>query len=135
MAHPIAALGQHDPAGAALLAAHGIATVEQLLQRASNDARLRSLARRLGVPHAQVREWVAWADLLRIGGVDAALSGLLIECGVHSCAELQHRVAANLYAAIKTLSEARRLAEYGLSLAQVEAWVIEAAILMAGGGR
>lgn len=57
------------------------------------------------------------------------MSNLLEECGVDSCKELQHRVAANLAAKLKEVNDAKKITHHAPTLAQVESWVTEAAEL------
>lgn len=132
MTHSIHEIEGIDPPSAALLVARGITNIHELLRRTGTPAQRNALARKLGVTRERLADWIGRADLLRLTGASAALVGMLEACGVRSCAELQHRVAANLYARLKLFNDSRRLLDPMPSLEQIEAWIIEAANLVAG---
>jgi prephenate dehydratase len=68
---------------------------------------------------------------MRLKGVGGEMANLLEECGVDSCKELQHRVAANLQAKLKTTNDAKKITHHAPTLAQVEEWIKEAATIAA----
>jgi predicted flap endonuclease-1-like 5' DNA nuclease len=80
---------------------------------------------------AQLTEWVNRADLMRLKGVGTEFANLLEDCGVDSCKELQHRVAANLHAKLVSANEEKHITHHAPSLGQVEDWIKEAATLSA----
>lgn len=131
MTQPIHEIQGLDPASHALLLTRGITTIYELLQRTNSPMRRNTLARKLGVSRERLADWINQADLLRLSGANAALVSMLGECGVRSCAELQHRVASSLYARLMAANDARRLLDPLPSLEQIEQWIIEAANLMA----
>lgn len=124
--HRIAEIKGLDVGFRTKLAAMSIHTVEDLLERAADGSKRASLAKGLGVESAEVTEWVNRADLMRLRGVGMEMANLLEVCGVDSCKELQHRVAENLYAKLKTTNDAERITHHAPSLRQVTSWVIEA---------
>jgi hypothetical protein len=109
-----------------------IDTVEDLLTRTAGRADRERLARDLGVEPAQLTEWINRADLMRLNGVGAEYANLLEECGVDSCKELQHRVPDNLHAKLTEVNAAKRIVERAPGLAQVRAWIDEAATFAKG---
>lgn len=109
----------------------GIMTVEQLLEQTNNGPRKGALAKKLGIPSAQLTELINRADLMRLKGVGTEMANLLEECGVDSCRELQHRTAANLQAKLKATNDEKKITHHAPTLAQVEAWIKEATELSA----
>ena len=105
----------------------GILTVEQLLEQTNNGPRKGALAKKLGIPSSELTELVNRADLMRLKGVGTEMANLLEECGVDSCKELQHRTAANLHAKLKSTNDEKKITHHAPTLAQVEAWIKEAA--------
>jgi prephenate dehydratase len=59
------------------------------------------------------------------------MANLLEECGVDSCKELQHRVAANLQTKLKATNDEKHITHHAPTVAQVEDWIREAAQLSA----
>ena len=131
MAHKIAEIKGMDAAAQTKLAEAKITTVEQLLEQAGTAQQLNALAKQLGVTSSQLTEWVNRADLMRLKGVGTEMANLLEECGVDSCKELQHRVAANLQAKLKSVNDEKKITHHAPTLAQVEEWIREAATFAA----
>jgi len=131
MAHKIAEIKGMDATAQAKLAAAQIGTVEQLLEQASTAQERNALAKQLGVSSAQLTEWINRADLMRLKGVGTEMANLLEECGVDSCKELQHRVAANLHTKLKAANDEKKITHHAPTLVQVEEWIREAATFAA----
>jgi predicted flap endonuclease-1-like 5' DNA nuclease len=131
MPHKISEIKGMDTAMQAKFAAANIATVEQLLAQSGTPAQRGTLAAQLGTTPAALTEWVNRADLMRLKGVGTEFANLLEECGVDSCKELQHRVAANLQVKLKNVNDEKRVTHHAPTLAQVEEWIQEAATLSA----
>ena len=131
MAHKIAEIKGMDAAAQTKLAEAKITTVEQLLEQAGTAQQRNALAKQLGVTSSQLTEWVNRADLMRLKGVGTEMANLLEECGVDSCKELQHRVAANLQAKLKSVNDEKKITHHAPTLAQVEEWIREAATFAA----
>ena len=132
MAHKIAEIKGMDATAQTKLAEAQISTVEQLLAKASTAQERTALAKQLGVSSAQLTEWINRADLMRLKGVGTEMANLLEECGVDSCKELQHRVAANLQTKLKATNDEKKITHHAPTLAQVEEWIREAATFAAG---
>jgi hypothetical protein len=115
------------------LEAAGIHTTDDLLAQAGTAAARNALASKLGTTSSEVTEWVNRADLIRLKGVGIEMANLLEECRVDSCKELQHRVAANLHAKLHAVNAEKKITNHAPSLAQVEAWIAEAATIAAAG--
>ena len=131
MAHKIAEIKGMEAAIVAKLATAQITTVEQLLAQAGTAAERNALSKQLGVSSSQLTEWVNRADLMRLKGVGTEMANLLEEGGVDSCKELQHRVPANLQAKLKGINDEKKITHHAPTLAQIEAWINEAATFAA----
>jgi predicted flap endonuclease-1-like 5' DNA nuclease len=131
MADKISDIKDMDPALAAKLTGANIKTTDDLLAQAGTSKQRNDLAKTLGLDSSQLTEWVNRADLMRLNGVGREMANLLEECGVDSCKELSHRVAANLQANLKKANDEKKITHHAPTLAQVEEWVKEAATLSA----
>src|SRR5689334_11413277 len=125
MAHKIAEIKGMDASIQSKLEAAHIMTVEHLLEQAGTAAQRTALAKQLEVSSSQLTEWINRADLMRLKGVGTEMANLLEECGVDSCKELQHRVAANLHGKLKATNDEQKITHHAPTLAQVEAWIDE----------
>ena len=130
--HRIAEIEGLDPIAREKLAAAGLKTVAELLERSAGSSHRASLAKELGVPVSDVTEWVNRADLMRINGVGREFSDLLENAGVDSCKELQHRVAENLHAKIKEANAAGAFTKQTPGLTQIQNWIDQAKTIAAG---
>ena len=132
MAHKIAEIKGLDAVIEQKLLAANITTVEELLAATDTAAKRNALVNQLGVNASQLTDWINRADLMRLKGVGTEMANLLEECGVDSCRELQHRVAANLHTKLKETNDAQLITHHAPTLAQVEEWIREAATFAAG---
>ena len=108
----------------------GVATTEQLLDRAGPAAGRRTLAESTGISPTLLLEWVNHADLMRISGVGSEFADLLEAAGVDSCAELARRNAANLATTFQELVAARPGTVRRIPTeAEVARWIEEAKTL------
>ena len=131
MAHSIAEIKGMSATSQTKLAEAQIATVEQLLAHSATAPQRTALAKQLDVSASELTEWINRADLMRLKGVGTEMANLLEECGVDSCKELQHRVAANLQAKLKATNDEKKITHHAPTLAQVEEWIREAMTLAA----
>jgi predicted flap endonuclease-1-like 5' DNA nuclease len=95
------------PTFAAKLSEAGVATTDDLLDRAATSAGRDRLSEATGISERLLLEWVNHADLMRINGVGSEYADLLEAAGVDSCAELAQRNAANLATTFQELDAAR----------------------------
>jgi len=95
------------PTFAQTLAAAGVATTEDLLDRGGTSAGRDKLSGETGISTRLLLEWVNHADLMRLDGVGPEYADLLEAAGVDSCAELAQRNAANLAMTFQELDAAR----------------------------
>jgi hypothetical protein len=127
MDYPINAIKGLDASTQAKLAEAGVTTTNHLLAKAGSYEKRNILARMLGIDVGNMTEWVNRADLMRLNGISTEMANLLEACGVNSCKELQHRAATTLYSKLKAVNDLKQIAHHTPPLAQVEAWIIEAA--------
>jgi predicted flap endonuclease-1-like 5' DNA nuclease len=92
---------------AAKLAAAGVSTTDDLLERGSKPSGRSSLESATGISGKLILEWVNHVDLMRIKGVGSEYSDLLEAAGVDSPAELANRNAANLAITFQEVVAAR----------------------------
>ena len=81
---------------AAKLNKQGVATTDDLLEKAGTKQGRQDLAAASGLPENLMLTWVNHADLMRIKGVAGQFSELLEAAGVDSVKELAQRNAENL---------------------------------------
>jgi predicted flap endonuclease-1-like 5' DNA nuclease len=95
------------PTFAQTLAAAGVATTDDLLDRGGASAGRDKLSTETGISTRLLLEWVNHADLMRLDGVGPEYADLLEAAGVDSCAELAQRNATNLALTFQELDAAR----------------------------
>jgi predicted flap endonuclease-1-like 5' DNA nuclease len=111
---------------AAKLVDAGIATAEALLEKGSTPQGRKALAEGSGISGKLILEWVNHVDLFRIKGVGEEYSDLLEEAGVDTVPELAQRNAANLYAKLGEVNEAKKLVRRLPAQSQVADWIEQA---------
>lgn len=111
------------------LEAAGVQTVEALLTAGATRKGREELARKTGVADALILKWVNHADLFRIKGVAGQYAELLEAAGVDTVAELAHRNAANLHAAMVKINGEKNLVRALPEASQVAKWIEEAKTL------
>jgi len=126
MTHNIEEIEGIGPAYAGKLAAVGINTVEQLLERCATPKGRKEVEESTGIEHARILKWTNMADLFRISGVKEEYSELLEAAGVDTVKELKHRVPENLHAKMVETNESKKLVRQVPSLSQVQKWVEQA---------
>lgn len=107
----------------------GISTTEALLEKGSTPKGRKDLAEETGISGKLILEWVNHADLFRIKGVGEEYSDLLEEAGVDTVPELAQRNAANLYAKIVEVNEAKEIVRRLPAQSQVAGWIEQAKAL------
>ncbi len=117
------------PAYAEKLAAIGVKTTDDLLERGAKPKGREDLEAATGIGHALILKWVNRVDLYRISGVGSEYSDLLEIAGVDSPAELAHRNPANLTETMAEANAARNLARRLPTLEMVTAWIEESKTL------
>ncbi len=116
------------PAFAAKLTTAGVASTDDLLDRAATSAGRDKLSEATGISKRLLLEWVNHADLMRVKGVGPEYADLLEAAGVDSCAELAQRNAANLATTFLELDAARpNTVRQVPSEATIAGWIKQAA--------
>ena len=117
------------PAYAEKLRKAGITTTEALLDKGASPDGRKALAEGTGISGKLILEWVNNADLFRVKGVGEEYADLLEEAGVDTVPELAQRNAANLFAKLKEVNEAKKLVRQLPTEAKVSDWVEQAKAL------
>jgi predicted flap endonuclease-1-like 5' DNA nuclease len=95
------------PVYAEKLAAAGVNTTDELLERGATTRGRTGLESATGISGKLILEWVNHADLMRLDGVGSEYADLLEGAGVDSPAELAQRNPANLAQTFQELDAAR----------------------------
>lgn len=78
------------------LAAAGLVTTAQYLEKCATPAGRKALAEETGISDKLILKWANHADLFRVKGVGPQFAELLEAAGVDTVKELAHRKAENL---------------------------------------
>ena len=106
--------------------AHGISTVEELLEAGSTPKGRKDLAEKTGISGKLILEWVNRCDLFRINGIGEEYGDLLEVAGVDTVPELAQRNPANLYQTIVEINEEKEIVRRMPGQSQVEDWINQA---------
>ena len=91
------------------LAAAGIVTTAQYLDKCTTPAGRKALAEQTGISDKLILKWANHADLFRVKGVGPQFAELLEAAGVDTVKELAHRNAENLAAKMLEVNEEKHL--------------------------
>ena len=108
------------------LAAAGVKTTDDLLERGATAKGRDDLETASGIGHALILKWVNRVDLYRINGVGSEYSDLLEVAGVDTVPELAQRNPANLTETLAEANAARNLVRKLPTVDQVTDWVDQA---------
>ena len=111
------------------LRAHGLKSVEKLLQTCSTKKGRTELAEATGISEKLILTWTNHADLFRINGVAGQYAELLEAAGVDTVVELATRNAENLCKKMQQINDEKALVRNVPRLVQVEDWVKQASLL------
>ena len=109
----------------------GIRNTTQLLEHTQTHKQRAELAHKLGATPVAIKELANRADLMRLHGVGGNFSNRLVEVGVTSCRELQHRVPEKLYTTLEGIHTNKKIGHRAPALVQVTEWIVEAKKLSA----
>lgn len=126
MAYKIEQIEGIGEAYAQKLEAAGVSTTDQLLEIAATSKGRKSLAEQTGISEKLILKWTNHADLFRIKGVAGQFAELLEAAGVDTVKELRHRVAANLYAKLVEVNNAKNLCNRVPAEVEVERMIEQA---------
>jgi predicted flap endonuclease-1-like 5' DNA nuclease len=111
------------------LAAAGVTTTEDLLEKGCTKAGRQSLAEQTELSEKLILKWVNMADLCRIKGVGGEYAELLECAGVDTVKELRTRNAENLAAKVVEVNEEKKLVRQVPPASAVADWVEQAGAL------
>ena len=103
-----------------------ISTTDALLTASATPKQRMELAATTGISPKLILEWANLADLFRIEGVGEEYSDLLEEAGVDTVVELAGRNPENLYEALSTVNDRKKLVRRLPGPKQVNTWVAKA---------
>jgi predicted flap endonuclease-1-like 5' DNA nuclease len=114
------------PTYAEKLAAAGVQTTDDLLEKGAKAKGRQALEEATGIGHALILKWVNRVDLYRIKGVGSEYSDLLEVAGVDTVPELAQRNAANLTQTMAEANAARSLVRRIPTVEMVADWIDQA---------
>jgi len=114
---------------AATLAAAGVTSLEDLLEKGSNPKGRKALVDATDLSQKLILKWINRADLVRIKGVSTQYADLLEFAGVDTVPELAQRNAENLCEKMVAINDEKNLVRKTPGLSQVSSWVSEAKTL------
>jgi predicted flap endonuclease-1-like 5' DNA nuclease len=127
--YPIAKIEGIGPVFTEKLAAVGITTTRNLLDRARDPKARAALAAESGIEERRILKWANMADLMRVKGIGEEFSELLEAAGVDTVKELKTRKAETLAAKIAEVNAARKLVRAAPSHKLVARWIDNAKTL------
>ena len=126
MSYKITEIEGIGPAYAEKLAAEGVKTTDDYLEKAKDRGGRAKLAEATGISDKLILRWANQADLMRVKGVGEEYAELLEAAGVDTVKELKMRNAANLTEAMAKVNEEKKLARRAPALSETEKWIEEA---------
>lgn len=133
---PVEELPGLPAAHGAAMAAVGIHTTADLLAQGRTPAQQEAIAPRLNITVAELRKWLAMADLARIPMVGCSYCGLLLHGGIVSVVQLSQTPAPRLHTQLLRLQVATmQRRDLCPSLATVGQWIKAAQVLTRTGLR
>jgi predicted flap endonuclease-1-like 5' DNA nuclease len=108
------------------LAAIGINTVEELLEKGASRTGRKHLAQESDIDEKKILKWVNMADLFRIKGIATQFSELLEAAGVDTVKELRNRNPENLHAKLLEVQEEKKLTRVVPGLEKVKDFIQQA---------
>lgn len=115
-----------DEATAGRMATLGIETTEDLWRAAAPGRKARTLARQLKVGAAQVREWRAFCDLLRLDGVGPKVARVLTAAGLTDLKAVSRQDPEALMDRIRVVNQQVEILGKTPDTDTVRAWVVQA---------
>ncbi|NPA07222.1 MAG: DUF4332 domain-containing protein [Chloroflexi bacterium] len=123
---PLRAVEGIGPVYADKLAAIGILTAQDLLEKGGTPQGRKAIAERTQISPKLILEWVNHVDLFRIKGIGPEYADLLEAAGVDTVVDLARRNPENLYQRLQEVNQAKHLVRRMPSLEQVRAWIEQA---------
>ena len=108
------------------LAAAGVGTSAQLLQKAAKRGARAKLAKSTGLELKKLSEWTKMCDLLRIKGVGPEMTRLLGAAKVTTVVQLRRQKAPRLMKKILAANEKAKISDNPPSEKHLAGWIAEA---------
>lgn len=112
-----------EPEVQGALEAQGIVDTEQLLAATLQPDGREALARRIGVPVNQVREFARLTEFLQLEGVGVRIARLMVAAGVSGVEELAGADAVAITARLAEANVGARIAPLNPPVEAVHAWI------------
>jgi predicted flap endonuclease-1-like 5' DNA nuclease len=119
------------PERSAALAAIGIKTRQQLLERGATPEGRAEIAEQSLISPKLIDDWTSAVDLTRVKGIGSQYAGLLTASGVGSVADLAQRTPATLHEQLAAVNETSGKVRELPGVSQLENWVEQAKALPA----
>ncbi len=110
MNYPVSELDGITPGIGELLVSNKIRTTNKLLAQAKTPKKRQTLAKKIGIPAAQILRCATMADRLRVKGIGRETAELLELAGVKTVQDLRYRNPANLAQAMASAVKRQKLA-------------------------
>ncbi len=123
---PIVTLEGVDEALTMKLAAAGVKSLEQLLEKGRDKNGRRELSVATGISEAAILKLVNRVDLARVKGIGTDTVELLEAAGVGTLFDLVQRNPSNLYAKMQTINQQKKLVQLAPSVDQIKEWIVMA---------
>lgn len=107
----------------------GVASVEELLDRANSHPKREVLSAQSGIDPSVLLKYANVSDLMRLPGVDSSLAQLMEHAGVDTIVELAKRNPQNLHDALQTTNQNESLTHAVPSVDQIRGLVNAAKVL------
>lgn len=104
----------------------GIRSTNDLLKKGGTPEGRKKIVKDSGISSKLILEWVNHVDLFRIKGIGSEYADLLEAVGVDSVVELSKRVPKNLFDAIISLNQKKKLVRIFPNLKRVTGWIAQA---------
>lgn len=124
--YDLSSIGLVDESMVDRMASLGIATTEDLWRAAAPGRQATNLARRLKVGAAQIREWRAFCDLLRLDGVGPKVARVLTAAGVKDLEAVSRQEPEALTVRIGEVNQQVEILGKTPDIDTVRAWVEQA---------
>lgn len=104
----------------------GITNVAELLKKCSSLAGIEELEQATTIEKDLIIQWVNFADLSQIKGIDREYFSLLSALGIHTISQLKNRFPETLHSQMMKLNRQKQLVQRLPSLSLVRSWVAQA---------
>ncbi len=115
-----------DEAHSLKLAAAGVTSLDQLLEKGHDKSGRKELSVATGIGETTILKLVHRADLARIKGINASIAELLETAGVGTMFDLSQRNPSNLYTKMQAIIKQKKLIQLPPSVDQIKEWIAQA---------